>query len=39
MRCDRTLTPILVITKLEMILTPAENRQSSLIMIKNLCGP
>jgi len=39
MRCDRTLAPIVAIAELEMILMPAENRQSSLIMIKNLCGP
>jgi len=39
MRCDRTLAPIAAIAELEMILMPAENRQSSLIMIKNLCGP
>jgi hypothetical protein len=39
MRCDRTLVLIVIITELEMILMPAENRQSSLIMIKNLCGP
>jgi len=36
---DRTLAPLVIITELEMILMPAENRQSSLIVIKNLCGP